>query len=255
MVEYNSVDLIFWYAALSIIWRNRNNYSFESNIFSTTIGLVLITWMLIRCILFSNQYSDVLTRIYPLVSIFGICLLATKITKINQYWRAIVIVSLTAIPFEHIFKWLSPTQTISIFDAKLSRLILWYLGFDVTQRDNFVFLPTGSIQIAGTCSSFDLLWLLWQFCLVVCLCFNLKKYQKILLGFWATLIACVVNGIRLCLMAFLVANNHQEAFEYWHGSNGAEIFTTIAILLFALAHWLLSRQKRQKEDLSKLYEL
>ncbi|AFZ35234.1 exosortase [Stanieria cyanosphaera PCC 7437] len=255
IVKYDSASLIFWCAALSIIWRNRNNYSFDSNIFSTIIGLLLITWVLLRCILLSNEYSDILTRIYPLVSVFGICFLATKITKVTQYWRTILIVSLTGIPFEHIFKLLSPTQTISILDAKISRLILWYLGFDVTQTDNFVFLPTGSIEIAGRCSSFNLLWLMWQFCLVIYLCFTLKKSQRILLGFWATVIALVVNGIRLCLMALLVANNHQEAFEYWHGSSGAEVFTTIAILLFALVHWLLSRQKQQqKEDLSKLYE-
>ncbi len=251
LAKYNSVYLIFWFAAFYITWSNKNNRSFDSDIFSTTIGLMLITWVLVRCIL-SDNITDTLARIYPLISLLGICFIASKITKIKQYWREIVIVSLTGFPFEIIFGLLSPTESISILDAKLSRILLWYVGFDVHQADNIVFLPTGSIKIAGPCSSFALLWLMMQFCLVIYLCFSLKNYQKILLGFWATIIALVVNGLRLCLMAILVANNHNEAFEYWHGSSGAEIFTTIAILLFALAYWLLTRQKN--EDLSKLYE-
>ena len=251
LTKYNSVYLMFWCAALSITWRNRNTHYFNSNIFSSTIGLFLINWLLIRCILSDNS-NDVLARTYPLISLLGICLLASTITRIHHYWREIIIVSLTSIPFEHLFSWLSPTQTMSIFDAKVSRLMLWYVGFDVYQTDNFVFLPTGSIEIGGSCSSFDLLWLMWQFCLVIYLCFSLKQSQKILLGFWATVIALVVNGVRLCLMALLVANNHLLAFEYWHGSSGAEIFTTIAILLFALAYWLLTRERNK--DLNKLYE-
>ena len=250
-VKYDSVYLIFWIAALSITWRNRNNRSFKSDFLSSTIGLSLISWVLLRCIL-SNNNVDLLARTYPLVSLIGICLIASKIIKINQYWREIIIVSLTSIPFEHIFMWLSPTESISILDAKLSRIILWYLGFNVHQIDNIVFLPTGSIEIAKACSSFNLLWLMWQFSLVACLCFSMKKSQKILLCIWGTIIALVANGVRLCLMALLVANNHTEAFDYWHGSSGAEIFTTIAILLFALAYWLLTRPIN--EDLSNLYE-
>ena len=251
LAKYNSVYLIFWYAAFYITWSNRKTRYFDSDIFSTTIGLMLITWVLVRCIL-SDGNADVLSHIYPLISILGVCLIASKISKINQYWREIIIVSLTGIPFLHIFDWLSPTESISILDAKLSRFLLWYVGFDVHQADNIVFLPTGSIEILDRCSSFSLLWLMWQFCLVIYLCFSLKKTQKILLGFWATIIALVVNGVRLCLMAILVANSNDEAFEYWHGGSGAEIFTTIAILLFALVYWLLTRQKN--EDLSKLYE-
>lgn len=253
LTKYNINYLMFWYAAFYLTWRDRNKYSFDSNLFSTTIGFFLIFWILLRTIFLSNSYSDVLTRIYPLVSVLGVFLLSTKITKINQYWREITIVSFTGIPFEHIFNWLDPTSSVAVLDAKVSRLILWYLGFNVTQTDNLVFLPTGSIKIAGTCSSFGLLWLLWQFWLVVYLCFDLKKSQKILLGAWATIIALVVNGIRLCLLALLVANNQQEAFEYWHGSSGAEIFTTTAILLFALVYWFLTRPKKEQKQISNLY--
>lgn len=242
LVEYNSVYLLFWCAALFITWRNNHNLTFDSNIFSTIIGLVLIIWLLFRGVVADN-YADLITRMYPLLSLASICLLSTKVSEILQYWREIIIVSLTGIPWEHIFSIISPTETISIIDAKVARLLLWYVGFDAYQQDNLVILPTGSIQIAGPCSSFDLLRLTWEFYIVICLCFAIKRHQKILLYLWSTFIALVVNAIRLCLMALLIANDRQEAFDYWHGSAGAEIFTTIAILLLAMVYWVFIEEK------------
>ena len=241
-VEYNSVVLLFWCAALFITWRNRNDLDFNSNIFSTIIGLIIIIWLLFRGVV-TDHHTDIITRMYPLFSLFGLCLLSTKVSKFFQYWREMVIVSLTGIPWEHLYTILSPNQKISIIDAQIARLLLWYLGFDAYQQDNLVILPTGSIQIAGSCSSFNLLRLLWQFSIVICLCFVIKRNKKILLYLWSTFIALGVNAIRLCMMALLIANGQLEAFDYWHGSAGAEIFTTIAILLLALVYCLLIEKK------------
>ena len=242
LVEYNSVYLLFWLAALSITWRKRKELNFESDIVSTTIGLILIIWLLFRGVI-AGSNTDVILRMYPLFSIAGICLVSTKASKIMQYWREILIVSFTGIPGEHIVTFLSIAERISILDAKISRLILWYVGFDVAQKENLVILPTGSIKIAGACSSLNLLILLLQFCFVICLCLAIKRNQKILLLLCSTVIGLGVNCLRLCLMALLIAYDQQEAFDYWHGSAGAEIFTTIAILLLALVYWLLIENK------------
>ncbi|WP_229642762.1 archaeosortase/exosortase family protein [Waterburya agarophytonicola] len=204
----------------------------------------LISYLLFRGIV-SNNGLDLITRMYPIFSVIGIYLAASKASKIGQYWREIFIVSLTGIPWEHISSVVFPVAKVSILDAKISRLMLWYVGFDVSQRDNLVILPKGAIQIAGPCSSFDLLGLMWQSCLVICLYFTLKKNQQVLLWICSTLIALGVNGVRLCLMALLVANNRTAAFDYWHGSAGAEIFTTAAILILALVYFQAIARKRQ----------
>lgn len=242
LANYNSVYLIYWCAAVFVTWRRRNYLNFESDIYSTILGLILIIWLLFRGVM-SDSHADLITRIAPLLAATGIFCISTKVNRIIQYWREILIISLTSIPWEHIFSLLSITSSISILDAKISRLLLWYVGFDVYQQNNLVILPTGSIQIAGACSSFDLLGLMWQSCFVIFLCFALKKNQKMFLWLWSTVIALGVNSLRLCLMALLIANHHQEAFDYWHGSGGAEIFTTLAILLLALVYWLLVENK------------
>lgn len=237
LTKYNSIYLLFWCTAIAITWRNRNRLDFNSGFYSTAIGLVIISWLLFRGVV-TNHQLDLIARMYPIFSVVGIYLLASKVSRIGQYWREIVIVSLTGIPTEHIASVLLPVAQVSILDAKISRLMLWYVGFDVAQKDNLVILPTGTISIAGACSTFDLLGLLWQSCLVICLYFSLKRNQQLLLFVLSTIIAFGVNGIRLCLMALLVANKNTSAFDYWHGSAGAEIFTTVAILILAAVYWL-----------------
>ena len=246
LFKYHSVYFIYWCAALFVTWHRRNDLDLESDIFSTIIGLILIVWLLFRgVIMMTDSQTDIITRMYPLFSMTGIFLVSTKVSKIVQYWREILIVSFTGIPWEHIYFFPILAQRISIFDAKISQLMLCYVGFDAYQKDNLLILPTGSIKIAGPCSSFDLLALLWQCCLFICLCFAISKNQKLLLWLWSTVIALSINGIRLCLMALLIANDQQDAFDYWHSSAGAKIFTTIAILLFTLVYWLLVERKTE----------
>ena len=236
VINYNSTYLLFWCAALYIAWKKKDKLNLHSNLLSTAVGLILIAWLLFRGAV-SEFDSDVITRIYPLISVAGICLLATKPTKIFQYWREIFIVSMTGIPWELIFAMTPVVSKISILDAKIARLMLWYVGFDVQRSGDLVILPKGAIKIASSCSSFDLLGLLWQSAIVLCLCFTVANNKKIILFSCSTLIAFVVNGLRLCLMAVLVASKSNEAFYYWHGEDGAEIFTTAAILILAAVYW------------------
>lgn len=234
--DYNSTYLLFWCAAFYIAWQKKDQLDLQSNLLSTVVGLILITWLIFRGAV-SEFDSDVITRIYPLISIAGICFLTTKTTKIFQHWREILIVAMTGIPWELIFAMTPVVSKVSILDAKIARLMLWYVGFDVQRTGDLVILPKGAIKVASSCSSFDLLGLLWQSAIVLCLCFTIANNKKIILFSCSTLIAFVVNGIRLCLMAVLVANQSNEAFLYWHGDEGAEIFTTAAILLLAGVYW------------------
>ena len=248
--SYSSTYLLFWCAALSIAWKKKEDLELNSSLFATIIGLILISWMLFRGAVSEFSSNDLITRFYPLISIAGICLLASKVKNVFQYWREIIIVSLTGIPWEYLFDLMPITEQIIAIDAKISRLMLWYVGFDVHQVGDLVILPSGSIRIMDACSSFSLLGLMWQSCLVAFLYFAIAKNHKLILGLSSTLIAFVVNGVRLCLLALLVANKQDEAFEYWHGAGGAEVFTTIAILLLGGVYWILTRDKETSLDVT-----
>jgi exosortase/archaeosortase family protein len=50
----------------------------------------------------------------------------------------------------------------------------------------------------------------------------------------STVIAFALNGIRLCLLAIVISNQNQAAFDYWHHDGGPEVFVSIAVVLFGL---------------------
>lgn len=241
--------LVFWFAALTIAWRRRYTLDLESNFLSSGIGITLIAWALLRSILWKG-YLDNLNQITPFVSTLGLCLIASDARKVRQYWRELAIVGLSAFPFKYIFFLLSIPEATTVIDAKFSSYVLWYAGFSVFQQGNRVILPTGIIQVEEACSSFILIWLLLQLSLVFCLTFSVRSRQKVLLLLAAIFIGFVVNGLRLCVMALVVANNNQAAFEYWHGSSGAEMFTSIAFLLLGLFYIVITRDSPKKRLVS-----
>ena len=237
--------LVFWGAALSITWKRRYTLDLESNFLSSGIGLTLIAWALLRGILWKGSLDN-LNYLTPFISTLGLCLIASEIRKVRQYWRELVIVGLSTFPFKYVFILLSIPESTTILDAKFSSYLLWYAGFNISQIGNLVILPTGTIQVEEGCSSLFLVWLLLQLSLVFCLTFSVRPIQRILLVSAAIAIGFVVNGLRLCVMALVVANNNQAAFEYWHGSSGAEIFTSVAFLLFGLVYILITRSPKKR---------
>jgi exosortase/archaeosortase family protein len=74
--------------------------------------------------------------------------------------------------------------------------------------------------------------LLLQLALLLILVFPTNLLNKILLPSIAVFLAFIINIFRLALMALLVASSNREAFEFWHGSTGAQIFSTLSILAF-----------------------
>ena len=61
--------------------------------------------------------------------------------------------------------------------------------------------------------------------------------QKIWLTIAAILIGFIVNGIRVALMAVLVALSDLQGFTYWHVGNGSLIFSAISVLIFGAICW------------------
>jgi cyanoexosortase A len=172
------------------------------------------------------------------------------VNRIQQYWRELSIVCLSAFPVEHLLARLGAFIDVypPLLDAKISAYLLWYLGFDATQQGVYVSLPTGAIEIYGPCSSFGMMFYLWQFSAVFLLTFPLSRNRGIVLVVLSTLMALIVNGVRLSLLAVIVSHQDQAGFAYWHGSSGAQIFSTVAVLLFGCLCSVLMKDTQSRED-------
>ena len=66
--------------------------------------------------------------------------------------------------------------------------------------------------------------------------------KKFIVPLVAIFIAFVINGLRVALMAFLVAKANSDAFDYWHTGTGSQIFFLLCTLLFGGFCYLISKQ-------------
>lgn len=245
-IDRLSLSVFFWSAFGILLWRKRNSLNLESGVFSSFLGLALIAWTLLRG-LATNSPADVLRDISPAISILGLGLLASGIKGLKQYWHELIIVAVLAVPQTHLLIWIDKLVDVSTLVAKFSAFLLWYLGFEVYRQGVNVVLPTGAIEINPPCSGLDTMLILLRLAVLFLVMSSTNWLQKILVPLVAVGLAFTVNGVRITLMAFLVAFSNQAAFEYWHEGDGAQVFSVISILLFGLFYYFIVQQDQAEQ--------
>lgn len=252
--------ILAWGAALFLSWQKRHYLCLQSDVTSTIIGLLFIAWVMFRS-LFSSITDDVLVNMAPLISALSICFIASGLNNLKQYTRQLAIVFVSIFPTEPLLPILGKligvdiSMLVSTITSKFSAFVLWYLGFETERLGVNILLPGGAITIYDRCSGLSDMILLLQISCIVLIIFPLKTYKKLILLITAVILAFIVNSIRVALMAFLVAFSNRAAFEYWHGGDGAQIFSTIAIFVFwRLCKFVVTQDEAQVMEAVELKE-
>ncbi len=244
---------LFFVTLIFIIWEKRKFLNLESGIFSNIVGLAILLIVFLNATLEINFGG--LLILSPLMSGFGLALLASGFKGLKQYIpELLALFFLSAHKFILIFRFMNVfiNDKMALLTAKFSHFILWYSGFQVTRSGVNINLPTGGIEVYAGCSGMTLILNLLGLGLLFILIFNLNLQQKILVSIIAPFVAFVVNGIRVVLMAILVANGEKEAFKYWHEGDGSLIFSLIASLLFGCFCWfLLNINERKNQNIQE----
>lgn len=239
--QFLEAAIICWAAAWFMIWRRRQELSFESNPIASAIGLLCIAWILLRSLAVSEY--DSFMRFVPLLSGISVTLLASGF-KLNRYWRELLTLGLMTIPTTTILSQFD----ISPLTAEFSGSLLWYAGFRVLQEGVMLHLPTGSVEVYPGCSGLQLIWQHLSLGVLFVLLFPIGWVRSLIVPIAGMLIAFIVNSIRVALMAILVAQNNREAFDYWHLGTGSLIFSLISVSLFGLLCYVLLEQVDQAEE-------
>ena len=221
-----------------LVWKKRSSLQYHSGPGATALGLVMILWVSLRTLLCPFQDTDILTQHAPLLGAIGLGLLASGFRGLGQYATSLICLFFAVFPLTVLINF----PSITTIDAQLSTYILWYLGFDVVRDGQQVLLPGGGIDIYPGCSSLGLFLILLKLTLALSflLPFRPKDYLK-LLGICVGL-SFLTNGIRLCLMAILIAQGNGAAFDYVHSPSGASLFSTGAIVLLGILCHLISER-------------
>lgn len=221
-----SISLLCWGAVFSLLWEKRRTLNLESDLFSSLLGLFIVSFVLLRS-WFITKY-DSFFEFTPLLSGLGVALLASGVKGLGQYWRELAIIVALNTPLG----FLTDRIDITTLTAKFSTSVLYYLGFAVSRQGIFIYLPTGSVEVVHGCSGIESIVQLLRLALLFLVIFPTGLAQKILVPVAAVLVAFLVNGVRIALMALLVASSNQEAFEYWHTGSGSQVYFLISTLLF-----------------------
>lgn len=230
-VDVVGTSLLFWGAAAFLIWERYQSLNFESDRISSIVGAAIVALVLLKTATL-DEY-DIFLRLSPLLSGLGVGLLASGIKGLKQYWRELFILGFITISTGLLLR----LYNISPLTAKFAAALLWYVGFPVTREGIYVNLPTGSIEVYSGCSGYSAIVQLLGLALLFLFMFPTTTKQKILVPAIAIIIGFVVNGLRVALMALLVAYSDKQSFEYWHYGDGSLVFSMLGVFILGLFCW------------------
>ena len=233
------MSALFWLAVASLLWEKRSKLKLKSKFLPTLIGFSLIAWVLIKSFPIPTQ-PDPWLRISPFIMALGLSLIASGFRGLKQFQQEITILFFLGVPSILI----SSLIDISTFTAKTSAFILWCLGYDVSVQGIYVHLPTASIKVYAGCSGMEAMLYLLGLAVICLVMFPLRSHHKIVVPIVAVILGFAINGLRIALLAVLVASNKLEFFDYWHEGDGSLIFGLISVLIFGLFYMFLIRQSK-----------
>lgn len=243
-----SMSLLCWGAVFSLLWDKRHTLSLESDMFSSVLGLAIVAFILLRSVLMSS--FDIVFVMSPFIAALGVALLASGFKHLRQYWQELFIIFALHLPVGILVDRIS---ILSVYTAKFATLLLSYLGVEYYSQGVNIVLGSGkAVEVAAGCSGWETIFPLLKLSVLFLVMFPTGLVTKILVPVAAFLIAFVVNGVRVTIMAILVGYSQQETFEYWHKGTGSQIFFLTATVLFGTLCYFLSRNKdvEQPRELS-----
>lgn len=226
-----SLSILFWLAIASMLWEKRHQLKLQSGAFSTLIGIVLISIVLLRSISPAGYH----VRLSPFLCGLALCLMASGVKQLYQYWKELLILGLLVL--HSVFVAILSVINIPILTSQFASFVLWITGFDVHREGIIIALPTGKVEVLNTCAGPEILILMFNTAVIFLLLFPQKNLDKLICLILAPLIGFFTNGLRVYLMTLLVAYSDKKTFEYWHGEDGSLIFSMISVLLFGLFCW------------------
>lgn len=238
--DFLVTSVIFWVAVCSLLWKRRHTLNLETGVLSTCLGALLIVMVLIK----STSFSISFPYISPLISAFGIGLIASGFKGLKQYRPELIALFFLGIPHVTLF-WLID---ISELTAKFAAFVLWYLGFEVFRQGFSLALPTGGLEVYPGCSGMMNILDQLRLAVLLLVMFPAEDRKKILVPVVAMLIGFMVNGVRVVLLTVLAASHNQQAFEYWHVGDGSLIFSTLSVLILCLFCFLILRLDEAKNQ-------
>ena len=230
------VSLLFWGAIASLLWGKRHSLKFKSSWLASLMGFLILSLVLLKSLSITGHFL----RITPFLFGISLILLASGFTGFRQYWKELTLSFFLGGHEVFLYFFID----FSELTARLSTVLLWGLGFDVHRQGMILSLPGGSVAVYSGCSGLTLIAQL----VGVAVLFLITVYTQwrwikgLMILLFSAGLAFFMNGIRVALMAILVASGQPDTFDYWHTGQGSSLFSLFTVLIFLGICWRLTDQ-------------
>ena len=234
-IDLLTTSSFYWGAILWLLWRRRDNFQDRSSIFASLIGLSLLGVILSKTLsLF--WFESTLLPLFPLAIAIALVLIASGFKGFAQYQQELFFAWLLFFPEGVIGHAIDRLVHITILNAKFATYFLYYLGFDVASQGNQVLLSLPELGefkaiVDYPCAGVPMILLMLKFGLLLIALASLSMQEKLLVPTFAIVLGFFLGVIRVAILTLLIPNS--DRFTYWHGAQGSQVFSTLAITIFA----------------------
>jgi len=200
------------------------------------LGIALILLLLFRAKYIFLVEASVFWYFLVWFTLMGYVLLIAGLSGAKEFRREILLcILITLIPLIlfNLTNFISNQAqifSITVFSAKLTSFLLWYIGFDSITQGQIVYVNGGAIDIHYGCTAIPLLIQLLNLALLTALIFPNLCPRRSLTFMLPFILSLGLSIIRLAIMVLVVKD--ADAFDFWHGLQGGNLFTTLAMVMF-----------------------
>ena len=237
-----TTEFVFYSAICALLWRRKDSLACNSDLVSAFVGLSLITTLLIKSVtLFS--FEATLIPLIPFFGAIGLALITSGIRGIAQYQKELFFAWFLFFPSGVLGHFIDSLVRITVLNAKFATYLLYYVGFQVANQGNEVILNLPELGqfkaiVDYPCAGVPMILLMLKLSLLLVCFFPLTRQEKVLIPAVSVAIGFILGVIRVCILTLLIPE--PAKFDYWHGSSGDQIFSTLAIIIFSgFAYWML----------------
>jgi len=245
-IDLLTTSSFYWGAILWLLWRKRDNMPNRGAIFPNLIGLSLLGVTLSKTLsLF--WFESTLLPLFPLAIAIALSLIAAGFKGLTQYKQELFFAWLLFFPEGVIGHSIDRLVQITLLNAKFATYFLYYLGFDVASQGNQVLLSLPELGefkaiVDYPCAGVPMILLMLKFGLLLIALTTLSMQDKMLIPTFSIVLGFFLGVIRVAILTLLIPNSGR--FDYWHGTQGSQIFSTLAITIFAgFCYWILERKR------------
>ena len=237
---------LYWGAIIWLLWNRQADLHYRSGVVASFIGLTLLGSIISKALnLF--WFESPLLPLLPFSTAIALALIASGFKGLTQYKQELFFAWFLFFPEGVIGHFIDRLVQITLLNAKFATYVLYYLGFDVASQGNQVLLSLPELGefraiVDYPCAGVPMILLMLKLGLLLIAFTSLSRQEKLLIPSFSIVLGFFLGVIRVTILTLLIPNG--ERFAYWHGSQGSQIFSTLAIAIFAgFCYWILEKKQ------------